>query len=208
LTFRLQSFETELLTQSKNLAGLATLDRKRVARAETIDGPRRVILDMDGTEARVYGQQEQSDYNGHFESMRYHPLLLFNREGDCLAAKLRSGNVHCAEGWEEMPQTEIPRQQQQGKAVVIRADTAFAKLEIYAALEAQEVKYAIRLFANNKLKRNITELLTRPAARLSYNLWSGSRVLATSQPVERTRGGWWRRSTSTVGSCLHAWASW
>ncbi len=27
----------------------------------------------------------------------YHPLLLFNREGDCLAAKLRPGNVHSAE---------------------------------------------------------------------------------------------------------------
>ena len=26
-----------------------------------------------------------------------HPLLLFNREGDCLAAKLRPGNVHSAE---------------------------------------------------------------------------------------------------------------
>jgi hypothetical protein len=37
----------------------------------------------------VYGQQEQSAYNGHFESTCYHPLLLFNREGDCLAGKLR-----------------------------------------------------------------------------------------------------------------------
>jgi hypothetical protein len=28
-------------------------------------------------------------------------VLLFNREGDCLAAKLRPGNVHSAEGWDE-----------------------------------------------------------------------------------------------------------
>jgi hypothetical protein len=26
----------------------------------------------------VYGQQENSAYNGHFESTCYHPLLLFN----------------------------------------------------------------------------------------------------------------------------------
>jgi hypothetical protein len=32
----------------------------------------------------VYGQQENSAYNGHFESTCYHPLLPFNREGDCL----------------------------------------------------------------------------------------------------------------------------
>ena len=44
---------------------------------------------MDSTEIPVYGQQEGSAYNGHFESTCYHPLLLFNREGDRLAAKLR-----------------------------------------------------------------------------------------------------------------------
>jgi hypothetical protein len=38
---------------------------------------------MDSTEIPVYGQQEQSAYNGHFESTCYHPLVLFNREGDC-----------------------------------------------------------------------------------------------------------------------------
>jgi hypothetical protein len=37
LTSRLQSFETELLRQADNLAGLAALNRELVARAETID---------------------------------------------------------------------------------------------------------------------------------------------------------------------------
>ncbi len=40
--------------------------------------------------------------SGHLESTRYHPLLLFKREGDCLAAKLRPGNVHRTESWEEL----------------------------------------------------------------------------------------------------------
>ena len=44
-------------------------------------------------------------------------LLLFNREGDCLATKLRSGNAHCADGWEELLLPEIKRQQSLGKAV-------------------------------------------------------------------------------------------
>ena len=82
LTSRLQSFETEVLTQADNLAGLAALNRELVARAEAIDSPRRVVLDLDSTEIAVYGQQEQSAYNGHFESTCYHPLLLFNREGN------------------------------------------------------------------------------------------------------------------------------
>ena len=129
LTSRLQSFETELLTEEANLAGLAAINRELVARAEAIDSPRRIVLDMDSTEIPVYGEQEQSAYNGHFESTCYHPLLLFNREGDCLAAKLRPGNVHSAEGWEELLLPEIERQQTLGKEVVFRADAAFAKPE-------------------------------------------------------------------------------
>jgi hypothetical protein len=53
---------------------------------------------MDSTEITVYGEQEQSADNGYFEPTCYHPLLLLNREGDCLGAKLRPGNVHSAEG--------------------------------------------------------------------------------------------------------------
>jgi hypothetical protein len=141
---------------------------KLIARAAAIASPRRVVLDMNSTEVRVHGRQEQSAYNGHFESSCYHPLLLFNREGDCLAAKLRPGNVHSADGWEELLLPEIDRQQAQGKQVTFRGDAAFAKPELYEALEEREVKYAIRLPANHSLQRNITELLTRPVGRPSY----------------------------------------
>jgi DDE family transposase len=168
LTSRLQSFETELLTQAENLAGLAVLNRELVAKGENIASPRRVVLDMDSTEVPVYGRQEHSAYNGHFESTCYHPLLLFNREGDCLAAKLRPGNVHSAEGWQELLLPEIERQQRQGKVVVFRADAAFAKPEIYEALEERKVKYAIRLPANDKLERKVAQLLKRPVGRPSY----------------------------------------
>src|SRR5216683_1069045 len=107
LTSRLQSFETELLAEPENLAGFRTINRELIAKAEAIDSPQRVVLDIDSTEIPVYGNQEQSAYNGHFESTCYHPLLLFNRESDCLAAKLRPGNVHSAEGWEELLLPEI-----------------------------------------------------------------------------------------------------
>jgi len=126
------------------------------------------VLDMDSTEIPVYGEQEQCAYNGHFESTCYHPLLLFNREGDCLAAKLRPGNVHSAAGWEELLLPEVERQQRRGKEVVFRADAAFAKPELYEALEERDVKYAIRLPSNDNLERYVVELLTRPVGRPSY----------------------------------------
>ena len=46
---------------------MATINRGLIAKAEIIDSPQRVVLDMDSTEIPVYGQQENSAYNGHFE---------------------------------------------------------------------------------------------------------------------------------------------
>jgi hypothetical protein len=168
LTSRLQTFETEMLAEEENFAGLARLNRALLGRAEAMDSTCRAVLDMDSTEIPVYGEQEQSAYNGHFESTCYHPLLLFNREGDCLAAKLRPGNVHSAEAWEEVLLPEIERQQGMGKEVAFRADAAFAKPEIYEALEERGVNYAIRIPANDNLERDIAELLTRPVGRPSH----------------------------------------
>ncbi len=168
LPSRLHWFETEVLSQDENLEGLSRINRQLLAKAEAVDSPQRVVLDMDSTEIPVYGDQEHSAYNGHFESTCYHPLLLFNEEGDCLAAKLRPGNVHSAEGWDEVLLPEIERQEELGKEVVFRADAAFAKPEIYETLEERGVKYAIRLPANAGLERDIEELLRRPVGRPSH----------------------------------------
>ncbi|MDH4208848.1 MAG: IS1380 family transposase, partial [Anaerolineae bacterium] len=168
LTSRLQTLETEMLAEEENFAGLAAINRELIGKAESLGSAQRVVLDMDSTEIPVYGQQEDSAYNGHFESTCYHPLLLFSRDGDCLAAKLRPGNVHSADGWEELLLPEIERQQKLGKQVVFRADAAFAKPEMYEALEQRGVKYAIRIPANDSLEQDIAELLTRPVGRPSH----------------------------------------
>jgi hypothetical protein len=85
-----------------------------------------------------------------------------------LAAKLRSGNVHSAKDWDELLLPEIERQQAEGKELAFRADAAFAKPEIYEALEERGVTYAIRIPANENLERDIAELLTRPVGRPSH----------------------------------------
>jgi hypothetical protein len=58
LTSRLQTFETEMLAEEENFAGLARLNRELLGKAEAMDSPQRVVLDMDSTEIPVYGQQE------------------------------------------------------------------------------------------------------------------------------------------------------
>ena len=51
------------------------------------------------------------------ESVCYHPLFIFNQEGDCLAAKLRPGNVHSADGWDEVLLPIIDRYRAQGQTL-------------------------------------------------------------------------------------------
>src|ERR1019366_1362757 len=166
LPSRLHWFETEVLTQAANLRGPALIKRDAIAKAERQERASRAVLDMDSTEIPVYGEQEQSAYNTHYASTCYPPLLLFNSGGDCVAAKLRPGNVHSADGWEQLLLPEIERQQKLGKEVWFRADAAFAKPDLY--LEERGAKYAIRIPANDCLMRDIAELLTRPVGRPAY----------------------------------------
>jgi len=165
LTSTLHWFETEWLTREENLLGLMAVNRDVIAQAD--DGADRVVLDMDSSESPVHGQQERSAYNGHFASVCYHPLFLFNDQGDYLAAKLRPGNVASADDWGELLVPEIERQQAEGTHVAFRADAAFARPEIYEALEARDVDYAIRIPANRNLERAIENILFRPRGRPS-----------------------------------------
>ena len=93
LTSTLHWFETDLLTQEENLIGLMAVNREVLAQAERPTRADRIVLDMDSSESPVHGAQEGSAYNGHFESVCYHPLFLFSEHGDCVAATLRPGNV-------------------------------------------------------------------------------------------------------------------
>ena len=148
LTSTLHWFETELLTREENLVGLMAVNREVLAQAGMPTRAGRIVLDMDSSESPVHGAQEGSAYNGHFESVCYHPLFLFTEHGDCVAATLRPGNVPSADDWDDLLLPEIERQQAEGNRVAFRADAAFAKPEIYDALEKRDVDYAIRIPAN------------------------------------------------------------
>ena len=68
LTSRLQTFETEMLAEEENFLSLARINRELIGKAEAFDVQRRIVLGMDSTGIQVYGRQEQSAYNCHFES--------------------------------------------------------------------------------------------------------------------------------------------
>jgi hypothetical protein len=40
--------------------------------------PRRILLDIDGTDDPIHGQQESTAYHGYYRQHMYHPLLVFD----------------------------------------------------------------------------------------------------------------------------------
>jgi hypothetical protein len=155
-------FETEWLATDANLEALTDLSGSWIDRVHEYKPPEGIVLDMDSSESPTHGQQEGSAYNGHFGCTCYHPLFVFNQFGDLERSLLRAGHVHSADDWRLVLEPVIVRYRERGIDLYFRADAAFAKPEIYEFLEGEDIRYAIRLPANQVLQRRIEHLLARP----------------------------------------------
>ncbi|NLW42501.1 MAG: IS1380 family transposase [Tissierellia bacterium] len=133
------------------------------ANVYSLEPPKRVLLDLDSTLLPAYGKQEGVNYNFHYGSNGYHPLVCYDGlTGDLLKVKLRNGSVYTSsdvvgflqpildEYEKNYPDTEI----------FLRADSGFAKPELYTQAETNGVSYVIRLKANQTLYK-LAETATR-----------------------------------------------
>ena len=164
-TSQIARFETQVLTHPDNLAALMNMPGEWVDLIRQRHSLKKLILDMDSSVSETYGQQEGTAYNGHFGCECYHPLFLFNQDGDVELALLRNGNVASADDWRTVLEQVIARYRNPDLPRFFRADAAFAIPELYELLEAGGYRYAIRLKANPILQEHITHLLTRPVGR-------------------------------------------
>jgi len=166
-TSQMGRFETEVLTQAKNLAGLTDLSGLWIDTVQQRKPVREIVLDLDSSVSETYGEQEGSVYNGHFGCTCYHPLFCFNQFGDLERALLREGNVSSADDWRSVLEPIVVRYRELDIRRFFRGDAAFARPGLYEYLEAEGYLYAIRLPANSVLHREIEPLLTRPVGRPS-----------------------------------------
>ncbi len=164
-TSQVNRFETDTLVHSQNLAALMSMPRQWVDLIQHRRPAHKVILDMDSSVSPTYGGQEGTAYNGHFGCDCYHPLFVFNQDGDVEYAKLRPGNVASADDWQSVLGPVIERYRDNDVPRFFRGDAAFAIPELYERLEAEGYRYAIRLKANPILQEQITHLLKRPVGR-------------------------------------------
>ena len=160
-------FETEVLTHPHNLTALMSLPGLWVDLIRQRRPIKRLILDMDSSVSETYGNQEGTAYNGHFGCDCYHPLFVFNQDGDVEYAKLRPGNVASADDWQSVLEPIIERYRDLDVPRSFRGDAAFAIPDLYQRLEAEGYRYAIRLKSNRILERQIEHLFKRPVGRPS-----------------------------------------
>jgi Transposase DDE domain group 1 len=161
-------FETEWLATDANLETLADLSGAWIDQIHDRTPPRNIVLDLDSSESPTHGQQEGSVWNGHFGCTCYHPLFVFNQYGDLERCLLRPGNVHSAEDWRQVLEPVIARYRVRGIDLYFRADAVFAKPELYELLETEDIRYAIRLPAADRLPADTAGRPATQEADLSY----------------------------------------
>jgi hypothetical protein len=118
--------------------------------------PKRILLDLDGTDDPTYGSQEGTAYHAFYGQHMYHPLLMFDGDtNQLICAVLRPGNAHVSRGVVAILKRLIPLMQKrwEGVQIVLRADSGFATPALYDLCEALGVEYSIGLVPNARLKK-------------------------------------------------------
>ncbi len=164
-------------TLSRYLEGLASGANRAVLEAALREGAdrrhglrhqpplREATLDLDSLAVEVWGHQPGSAYNGHFRCRCYHPLVLRWDRGDFLAARLRPGNAHTADGGHEFALPSIRWARQRVRKLWLRVDAGFPSPTFLQTVEGEGVWYVARLRTNRALERMAAPYLRRPPGR-------------------------------------------
>ncbi len=135
--------------------------RMEAAYVQSLSKRRRlIVLDIDSTDDETHGHQQLSFFHGYYDQHMYHPVLVFDEEGELVTAILRPGNTHSARGATGVLHRVIRaiRQRCRHAHIVVRADSGFAVPRIYELLErldreAGPVDYLIGIAKNPVLLR-------------------------------------------------------
>lgn len=129
--------------------------------------PRYLTIDVDSLPIKVHGHQPGSEYNAHYYSRIYHPLVaLCSETGDLLDAKLRPGNVHTADGGLDFILPLIDDiEEKLCQVASVRIDAGFPEDELLSALEQRGVGYVARIKNNAALDKMADPYLVRPPGR-------------------------------------------
>jgi hypothetical protein len=124
--------------------------------------PRRITLDLDGTDDPTYGNQQLTFFHGYYDQYMYHPLVIYDADtGELITAVLRAGNRHASYGAVAVLKRIVPKLQAAfpRAEIIIRGDAGFAVPDMYEYCEQERLKYVIGLIRNDVLERMAEDLL-------------------------------------------------
>jgi hypothetical protein len=153
--------------------------------------PNEIILDLDATDDPVHGNQEGRFFHGYYDCYCYLPLYIFCGR-HLLAAKLRRASVDAADGAVE----EVARVVGQIRArwpkvrILVRADSGFARDDLMAWCEANDVHFVLGLAKNDRL---IAEIKDELAAAEKTSRRTGKPARRFKQFKWTTRRSWSRK---------------
>jgi hypothetical protein len=155
--------------------------------------PKRIILDLDGTDDPTYGDQQLTFFHGYYDQYMYHPLVIYDADtGELITAALRAGNRHASYGAVSILKRIIPKVKKAfPKAeIIIRGDAGFAVPDMYEYCEEEKLKYVIGLIRNDVLERMIKALLEEAHTQYiktgqKQRIFKGGRYKAGSWEKER-----------------------
>ena len=139
---------------TKNISQLQQINQILIDKARAIRNTNEMIFDLDSTHSDTFGNQEKSDYNAHYQTNGYHPLVAFEGlTGDFLKAELRSGNVYTSNGVADFIRPLFDHYQETVpvSSILVRADSGFATPELYELCEERQNFYVVRLKSNRNL---------------------------------------------------------
>jgi Transposase DDE domain group 1 len=118
--------------------------------------PPQIVLDLDATDDPLHGHQEGRFFHGYYDGYCYLPLYIFCGR-HLLCAKLRRSNIDASAGALE----EVARLVAQIRArwrrvrILLRADSGFAREDLMAWCEQNQVDYVFGLARNPRLVAEI-----------------------------------------------------
>ena len=127
--------------------------------------PEEIILDLDATDDPLHGEQEDRFFHGYYRGYCYLPLYIFS-DRHLLAALLRPANIDASAGALEQAQRIVShlRRVWPRVKILLRADSGFAREELMAWCEQNQVDYLFGLPRNCRLQEAIAPELAQAQA--------------------------------------------
>jgi hypothetical protein len=127
--------------------------------------PRQIVLDLDATDDPLHGEQEGRFFHGYYDCYCYLPLYVFCGR-HLLLAKLRRADIDASAGVVEEVERLVARIRAHwpNTRIWLRADSDFARDELMAWCEANDVEFVLGVGKNERLLAEIAPELERAAA--------------------------------------------